>query len=1354
MKVAFSPIHHKSSALAFSGFKHIKSEVGSDEYEFNFPHDDEKYDAYLEIFLVEGDSSGNYFPSERLDFISGEESLKMGKGGLKVDLAEDLGISSNEPFAYRIKLVDKDTDEERFVLDPGTVIEDKDISCNLIVQSGAKLSKGGSMLLVMPESYNVGWVYEDDGSISYNEDLRNKAAKTQKTFSNNYGGTLAGLEEKIPELEKYGYSRIVSTPFATDDTISSHGYWIRNAMQMSQSLGNLNNYASLQKKMFKSGMNLVADGAFVNEGLEGIHFKDVRKYKEQSPYFDWFRITDINAGPLSLGVFPKNSDDIAFEIINSPYQYTQNIHTGEVGYYRIPYDANEPTKIMIYNKTSDADKSPFDVNNHNDTVITYSEEISPKILHDNIRWIKKYNKANKDEVIWLGSYIATRLVTKTDSTEYEEKFESGIETWDSNTDIAKLRFVLSPADFKKLENLPARDAEEKLEELVPKTFEVQDYAISAAKYWSGKTNDILLEYVAQQLQDVGENPAKAYEKINSLIEDGDLPKNLKDKITPDIVKNVLKGDYILKKNSLEPDYKNLLLSGLMDLPLDSIEFGDDLTATLGYPYITNRAHHEDELGASRYELYLNGNPHLTPEIESVYMKTEDMYVHNLTNFADEIMKAVNSRMGGDKIYTGVNATDLGKYVLPLYGQEIAKFAIIKALAPDIKVTLGEDGELIYDYKTLKQISLADAGVRGENPEENASLLISKIKSGLSKMSVYDKQLLIDSLYERAKNTSAEGYKLAEMIVDRSQAGLDWRIDAAKDIADMDSLRNKNSEFEDAWDDVITFWSTFTKGVRAQNPNSYIAAEITDEGDLHYISGEFGDYKGGEDAVRKFLQQTGITTTANYSFFFTDLAKVFTKGFEDGSSFDDDKIQNQVYDLLVGSRNYLNYAQLESLLYSYTFVGNHDKPRALHCMSLDMELFHSDFEDYEHQKIAASVLNNVEFDDPDIDNLADKIEFSKISNKAIAMGDKLRSVFGRVVDNNSDFNKIGAAIADLAKGSYKGKPFSADAFGVKPFDLIIDMVLKQAEYAHGLELSKEEKQDLANEVFEVMIMPAMSKLSALMKYLVLLPGNPTLFAGDDLGLTGYEEKTKNIYLQNRSFINWDLLNDDNKAFIKDYYENINETMALRSKPELRALNTGTPYVLAKKEDEPDVTGVLRQDPDGAMVISLFNVSGYNHDKDSEHIPDTRYLDSISFHSTSDRDGLPGGLPIGTVFKNIDDDGFLYIVCKDFDKNAYFIKRFSNIDEYYECQKSGNYSQDNEIEINDSAMVLYHLPEEKDIVEDEELFEETADDDSDKVEEQKDPLSFTGKKVWFNPQYRFVSNPYQKPAMAKSDFKILG
>ena len=46
-------------------------------------------------------------------------------------------------------------------------------------------------------------------------------------------------------------------------------------------------------------------------------------------------------------------------------------------------------------------------------------------------------------------------------------------------------------------------------------------------------------------------------------------------------------------------------------------------------------------------------------------------------------------------------------------------------------------------------------------------------------------------------------------------------------------------------------------------------------------------------------------------------------------------------MLNGSNAFIRSGGLDALRYSYTFIGNHDKPRALHCAAMDMEMFYTD-----------------------------------------------------------------------------------------------------------------------------------------------------------------------------------------------------------------------------------------------------------------------------------------------------------------------------------------------------------------------------------------------------------------------------
>ncbi len=76
------------------------------------------------------------------------------------------------------------------------------------------------------------------------------------------------------------------------------------------------------------------------------------------------------------------------------------------------------------------------------------------------------------------------------------------------------------------------------------------------------------------------------------------------------------------------------------------------------------------------------------------------------------------------------------------------------------------------------------------------------------------------------------------MVRKSGLGLAWRLDAAKDVIDMDAVRNGDLTFDQAWDQVIEFWSKFVQVVKKKNPNAYIVAEITDVEEL--MQAMFGD----------------------------------------------------------------------------------------------------------------------------------------------------------------------------------------------------------------------------------------------------------------------------------------------------------------------------------------------------------------------------------------------------------------------------------------------------------------------------------------------------------------------------------
>lgn len=1335
-------INHRKP-LSFEGYKFVKSDEGFRELEVAYPFDETKEKCYLEIYKLDTDSYGNYYTTGKAYSRSGTDKIQLKPGSNRIDLAKNFGIDDNEAFAYHYLLVDK----SGFVktrCDAGDVIDERKDDpekrkiFNVVPATKSNLSRGGSMKLVIIDSQKVGYVYNDKNMVVKDEKLEKRGEKGIKTIANKFGGTLAGLEYAIDRGEYDSYGRIISLPIFTDDNFTAHAYWNKNCMQMASSLGNINNYSSLQRKMFSHGLNFVSDGAFVNEGLEGVHFKHMLKWGEDSPYFNWFKASGIKDNPLSLGVFSKNKDFISHKIVNSPYVYVQD----GSGYITIKsknthYDKTKPTYIQFFDTRLVSEKerkdttslietyskmstpNVYELHTHNDSIFPYSFEINPEIYNKNIKNLNKYNRTNEGRIVYLDSPTAARLLSKNETFVVDGKFESGFDTWEANPDIAKLNFVFSNADTKALKNFHIDDREREKEKIIRGNWQVQDYAVTSGQYWTQKTDDILRLYVAQSLKNVDKtNPALVFNRIIGLANNKVLPNSAKSEVTKNEVANVLSGYYNGKRILSDEDKKSQIIEGLMNTPLDSFELGDNVVSVLGSPLISKRAATADEIGVSRYELYKNGNKHLPLEYKKTYDKMEKIYTTEMANFAATVLDHVDSVMPKErKLFNGDQVTEYGKFVLPLMLPSIAKYSVIKSLAPDVTISIDKNsGEISYDYKTLKQVSLQGLGITNPScPEDEADMLLNKMQKGMKKLDSSIDGEIVESIARALKDTNVNSFKLADLIIDKTQSGLDWRIDAAKDIADMEALRQKKSKFEDEWEDVIDFWTRFTQGVISKNPNAYTVAEITDVGDLHGVAygGQSRRFPKVSDALSKFQRETGMTSTANYSHFFTALIKMFTKSFEDGSTYDDNQYAQRILfeQLVKGDGSFIKSGGLDSVIYSYTFIGNHDKARALHCATLDMSMFHADLTDpknYDYRKRAYQIIEN-KFLDPISDNEIANYDYSTVSPKAVAMADALHPAFINVLNKykekypelndparyNEAFIPICKAISDLTQGKFAGKRFDPDAFATKPIDITIAMVLKQAKDEYNFKLPGDSESRYNKDVFEAAMKPGLSRLLGMMKFLVALPGMPTLFDGDDVGATGYETKAKNVYVQCRQRVHDEWLDTSDVSKYKDiiakYKKYFDETMAVRRNPKCNALNNGAVYTLPLQTSNEgvQVPAILRQSTDGRMAISVLNTSGLHYDYRREYKQNDITLDSIKLNFETQPEG-------NGKEKTVFVDGDNGVGVSGLRNGTKFVNAKDENDVYYVNELDGKYylkhgSGDGKIRLTDGTLILYHVPD---------------------------------------------------------------
>ena len=1253
-------------SLSFQGYQHEKSESGEEAYRFNCLYDHSKFDCEVQFFKVGQDKKNNFFIEKGCNgTMEPFYKAKLGDEGVLVDADYDLELDKNEPFAFRYDLKDKNGNHVEFLQSNGLNIE----GCSLVTRRGTSVSKQGPMYLVIADTYNPGYVYagfneSDTGKIKGMEtsekkkEIADMVRSSNRTFSNTVGGTMAGIEVKVPELREAGFKRIITCPLKGGDNASSHKYWNENNFLIAGGLGNLNNYNSLQRTAFKHGMNLVDDGTFTSEGLQGVHFQRAIKWMDPDNKPDeyyMFRMSGLQDDSLGLGVVPENYDNLRLKVVNGISDYEKQSD----GQYKIvpnkQYNPNQPTYIQLYDDKMVSDEqrndkthlikkydkvnsdNALDANTHDDTPIPYSFEVSnPYELDRNIQSLNEVNSMrDSSERIDKDSPAGAMFLGSLSSIKIAPKEEGGFVCWDANTDMVKLNYFTSNYDDELIasEKDPAKRAIE-MDKYRRANYQVQDMTLSAGRYWTRQVRNTHNEYVAKTIGEISSNPTKAFNRIDTILnsqkpEKPVLPEDVR--ISKAVVENVLNGDYIMREKS--DNYDDLVNSAVMDLPLDSLEFANDVAGALSSPYISKRSPDADHLGESRFEAMNDSTYKVPKKYEKTYNKMNNVYTKDIKNFADKVLAQVNKNSNEKLLDENGKVTEYGQYVIPLVTGDIAKYALVKSLMPSVDAKQIEGGEIAYDYDKMKnEGTLKNLGINGDSQEDEANQVINKISKGVNSLNPKDIDFVASSINKRIQNTNTNSFKLAEVMVDRSGLGLDWRLDAAKDVADMDSVRNLDQTFDKAWDNVIKFWGNFVDVVKEENPNSYIVAEITD---IDKLSGCQPDdksdiiYDSYDKIMSSLYNVAGITSEANYSYFFDGITSMFAYDFTNGGdnvgnkdSARVDKLENNLTNFL---KNPIDYQRN-----SYVFASNHDKPRMIHFMSMDMGLYHSDLQPGkdEHRKIAYLITHDKLNIPKDKENeiLHNPDMFNNVSAKAVANGALLRNSIGVINEQMkqeelAEINKSGkteqekqdarkdvyakydaiyeglsGAVADVVNGKYYKnsaednetnktpdslkKINEKDGFGSKPIPTAFDIVYDQAVHSKGLDkfLSGDEKEKYKDAVYLKATEVGRAKARIITRYLSALSGNTTIYAGDEgLAMTGGEDKCQNTFLQNRNALDHSLVDKESSNYnsqVADFYNTMFGITKVRTDEngnKLEALNNGTMTKLVTQNRYIDTKG---------------------------------------------------------------------------------------------------------------------------------------------------------------------------------------
>ena len=160
--------------------------------------------------------------------------------------------------------------------------------------------KGGIMYQIFPDRFNIGenppQKYPNDRIVhkSTLEQPLWKPNKKGKYLNNDYyGGTLKGIEEKLPYLKSLGVNILYLNPIF--EAHSNHRYNTADYMKIDPMLGTEEDFKSLCKTADKLSIKVIFDGVFSHTGSDSIYFNREGRYdcegfwnNPEGKYKDWF----------------------------------------------------------------------------------------------------------------------------------------------------------------------------------------------------------------------------------------------------------------------------------------------------------------------------------------------------------------------------------------------------------------------------------------------------------------------------------------------------------------------------------------------------------------------------------------------------------------------------------------------------------------------------------------------------------------------------------------------------------------------------------------------------------------------------------------------------------------------------------------------------------------------------------------------------------------------------------------------------------------------------------------------------------------------------------------------------------
>jgi len=1276
----------------FKGIKQVLSNEGYKQFEICLPYDTDRFKKVSVEIVPVVKQKNKIIPDKNA--VVRTLDLKDGK----LDFDPSLYFGEDQVFGYRLVLTDNDG-QKLYHTDSGLRTNQVNSEAKYTVMFPNRTynhNSGGIVITTMP-SLNTGYEMKDGRPVK----VDGMAEKAENVRANHFssiaylpGSSIASMMNKIPKWSEMGARTLLINPLTGE---GPHGYWTGNSYQVSPIHGTNNDVRAFVVELYKYGMSLDFDFADTSQGLNGYLTKHVDKYGEKSPYFYVFQNTSEHITKALLPNVDHNSPEgkeilshIKMHVVNGNYKYT--CEQDGIKIEKNTRDTSKPTYVQLYDDRflsesqkkqisegkiiSPSDKlepdNHYDVTRYNHSVHSEPREIAEDEiagLHSRIEKVKDDYSSNKMHFL--------QYALDFENVGYDKTTE-GATTWDGYIHLLLNRHATSQADETVLPTIT-----DKKKAQYAAILNQHDTA-QAPAHFVRTVRDSLNNYALQQVKNAKEPTVEGYRNmLNS--PDIKLPPRAKEIMTDEILANIINGNYHIPQLETSNHTRERIVEELMNYPLPALKFADDVVAVLKSPWISYIAPTVQDIGKTRYEFYRDNGHKRMPDSDidfpnkykDMYEDVDSFYTIALTEFALDVLSKADKEAKLGLFDKEQNLSEKGKLALPLVMHDILEFAMVKSLAPNVKIT-NKEGELFFDEKALKETNLKNLGGKGisaKSPEEEARKTFNLMKDGLAAIPDPDKKVLINSIEDKLSGVRVEDLKVTLVMNDRLGLGANVRVDAAKDFmrkaACLAGLENLGPSFDKA----IELLANVVQTSQRVDRNTRVRPELTDLGEKDYFGKEAsGRFENGMGAEIIAIYEAGLLSPLNYNFGFSQSTE-FAQGQGDMQDY-----KKGLLGMNPGWKGnegfYFNFPS-GAINESYNFVDNHDKTRVLTAFILDNDLYSGKKgEEGQRNKLNAAIQKYT----PDVASTG-----LTPSYHSIAMADALSKPLEASVDKlgiNSDQKSavkksLSLALQDLAQGKFKGKQFNADAFGESSVDIALNDVIIQAK-EHGLKLDKDDESKLFKGTLNIIMPPAFEKLISAMKFLLFsIPGKVVVNEGTQYGATGSETYKSNVNVGNRSVA------IDRTKDMPEYqklHDDLEKLFQLKVNPNLETMNVGESVVLTTDDD---TMATLMYDKDNEIIL----LNGKNKNAVTSEIDLSPRLKEDTIVA-----GLAGGLAVGTYFVNAikEDDKAAYGVCKE--AGNYIIKKFQDFKDfetYLTHRKFGkkyDLVDSHKISISDNLMIL--------------------------------------------------------------------